>query len=431
MEGTFTGIDESRCTPVGKSTAQLVKAKMPKGVLRHIGIDLSKQKCTVCFIGADGKIKEMEYSLVSGSRELFYESFRSGDLVIMEASTGTFEIAREMNKKEGVVACVVNPKTTHLDESKKKTDREDAYQLARLILRNPLEELSLVSIPTKKENKNRQLVSHVNCYVDFHVEMLNRLTSLLQDAGFPEAGNDQKLHTKEGRVAAIEKYFGSKRSFSTEKRMAKELNRTLTEIEKTIEDEKKHIAKIAKKNETTATILGSIPGIGTMTIAAFNAYVGDISRFSSSKQLCSYCGLAPRVFQSGQRDAKRRISKEGQAILRKCLVQCAYSLVRVSCNFRLKVKYKDFRGRMPGRKAAIAIARKLVCIMYSMLKNGTLFSAKDEEERKGIEAYQRRKTLETIGSYNKNSQICKGFSKLKNNTNSIDWKKLGNCVVGG
>jgi len=430
MEGTYTRIDESRCTPVGKLTAEMVREKMPGGVLRHVGVDLSKQKCSICFISADGKLKEMEHPLGSGSRESLYGLFHPGDLVIMETSTGTFDIAREMNRLEGVVACVVDPKTTHLDKSKKKTDREDAYQLSRLILRNPLEELFLVSIPNDKEMEDRQVMSLVDYYGDLHVMTMNRLTSLFHDAGFPEAGKGRKLHTKEGRASAIEECFGDDRNLSAQKWMSKDLDRTLTHIEETIEREKKKVVAIAKENKTNAAILGSIPGVGTMTIAAINAFVGDISRFASSKQLCSYCGLAPRVFQSGQRDAKRRISKEGQAILRKCLVQCAYAMPRVSCDFKLKGKLKDFKGRMPGRKAAIAIARKLVCVMYSMLKNGTLFSSDDEEEKKGIETYQQRKILEDMGSYNKNIKSCRRFSELTNHTNSIDWKKLGICAVG-
>lgn len=193
-------LDEIRCNAVDFQTAQMVLERMPEGIKRHVGVDLSKQKCAVCFISAPGDIKEMSSSLGSKSREKLYTLFRSGDLVIMEeASTGTFEIARQLNKQECVVACVINPRSTHIDESNKKHDRNDAFQLAKLILRNPVEELSLESIPSDAEMSQRATVSQYSCLDEMHTMLTNRLTILFHESGFPEAGKGKRLHTKVDR----------------------------------------------------------------------------------------------------------------------------------------------------------------------------------------------------------------------------------------
>jgi hypothetical protein len=112
------------CLPVEIATSEYGKAKHPKGPMRFVGVDLSKQNCYVCIIDLEGKIMVHEkYSLRSTKRDKLYEMVQEENLVLMEASTGTFTIARSMNRLPGVVACVINPHTTHINETK-KTDRQ-------------------------------------------------------------------------------------------------------------------------------------------------------------------------------------------------------------------------------------------------------------------------------------------------------------------
>ena len=74
------------------------------------------------------------------------------------------------------------------------------------------------------------------------------------------------------------------------------------------------MARIVKQDDRMAAILGSILGVGLKNIAAFIAFVGDINMFSTGNQLVAYCGLVPKVYQSGQKDAARKITKEGQLL---------------------------------------------------------------------------------------------------------------------
>jgi len=102
------------------------------------------------------------------------------------------------------------------------------------------------------------------------------------------------------------------------------------------------MARIVKQNDRVAAILGSIPGVGLKTIAAFIAFVGDVDRFSQGKQLSAYCGLVPRVYQSGQKDGIRKITKEGQAALREYLVEAVFAMMRTKFNFPLKKSTWNF-----------------------------------------------------------------------------------------
>lgn len=414
------------CTPVGIAAGEESKARHDGGSKRFVGVDLSKQTCHVCIIDRQGMIVLHErYSLRSSKRGKLYEGLEEGDLVLMEASTGTFNIARAMNKLPGVVACVVNPHSTRINQTKKKTDKEDSLSLARLIFRTPVEELQLVSIPSDREMENRDTVSHYRKIDESHTQVVNRLHALFFDKGFPEVGKLYKLHTKSGRAMAIEACFGSIRSHATSKRIAKELSKQLSLLEELQENGKKQLAKIVRSDERAATLLGSIPGVGLKTIASFIAFVGDIGRFHSAKQLAAYCGLVPRVYQSGQRDAARKITKEGQAALRGYLIESVFAMMRTSFDFPLKLKYEEFRERMGARKAAVAIARKLVTMMYSMLRHGTIFTVDDDWERPKVAAYHARKELPVIGRYNNIRKSCKAYPEMVALTNSMVTNELG------
>ncbi len=235
-------------------------------------------------------------------------------------------------------------------------------------------------------------------------------------------GKAHNLHTKVGRACAIEACFGTNRTHASAKHIAKELSKELTLLEELQESGKKQLARIVMQDERTATLLGSIPGgVGLKTMASFIAFVGDVSRFSNAKQLSAYCGLVPpRVYQSGQKDAARRITKEGQAALREYLIESVFAMTKTRFDFPpLKHKFDELRQRMGGvRKAAVAIGRKLVVMIYSMLRNGTLFTVEDEMDRQQVAVYQARKRLPIIGRYNKIRKSCKGgYTKMVNLTN--------------
>ncbi len=297
--------------------------------------------------------------------------------------------------------------------------------MSKLILRTPVEELQLVSIPSDQEMENRDVISHCRQIDKRHTQVVNRLHALFHSKGFPEVGSKYDLHGKGGRYKAIEDCFGTDRVHSFAKRIAKDLSKELSLLEEQQAAGEKQMARIVKQNDRMASILGSIPGVGLKNIAAFIAFVGDIKRFANAKQLTAYCGLVPRVYQSGQKDAARKITKEGQAALREYLVEAVYSMLRTKFNFPLKEKYLALRERMVSRKAAIAVARKLVVMMFSMLKNGTLYMVEKIEDREQVIAYQNRKTIQKVGGYDRFRKSCKDFTGMVEITNTFYCNELG------
>ncbi len=68
---------------------------------------------------------------------------------------------------------------------------------------------------------------------------------------------------------------------------------------------------------------------------------------------------------------------------------------------------------MSGRKPAVAVARKLVELIYAMLKNKTLFTVIDDTGREQLESYHSRKNLVVSGRYYKIRQSCKSFETFQ------------------
>lgn len=111
--------------------------------------------------------------------------------------------------------------------------------------------------------------------------------------------------------------------------------------------------------------------------------------------------------------------------MREYLVESVFAMTKTNFDFPLKQKFLEMKQRMGGRKAAVAIARKLVVIIYSMLKNGTLFTVEDETEKEELAAYHARKHLPVIGRYNQIRQSCKDYPMLKEKTKTMYTNELG------
>ena len=127
--------------------------------------------------------------------------------------------------------------------------------------------------------------------------------------------------------------------------------------------------------EKQAALLNSIPGIGKATIAKLLAYVGNVQRFDHAKALAAFVGLNPTVHQSGSSvRGKSHLSKKGNSALRKAL----YMPAIVARRYNPVVKEFADRLKKAGKPNMVivgAVMRKLLHIIYGVLKSGKPFDA--------------------------------------------------------
>ncbi len=120
--------------------------------------------------------------------------------------------------------------------------------------------------------------------------------------------------------------------------------------------------------------LKTVPGVGNRLAEMVVTTLDCPERFKSCRQVGAYAGLVPRQFESGTMSRAGRITKQGPGLLRRLLVQIAWGMERRSP--RVKALFDRISGgQKSGRKkAAVAIARKILIWCWAMLRDGTTWS---------------------------------------------------------
>jgi transposase len=116
----------------------------------------------------------------------------------------------------------------------------------------------------------------------------------------------------------------------------------------------------------------SIKGIGKIIAAGLIGEVGDFRRFHTLAEIVKHAGLDLFEISSGKRKGRRHISKRGRPLLRKLLFFASINTVRRDGVMEGEYQRYIQRG-MPRTKALIAIARKLLRIIFALVRNGSEF----------------------------------------------------------
>jgi len=149
----------------------------------------------------------------------------------------------------------------------------------------------------------------------------------------------------------------------------------MSNIEELKEMLKTLIFKLAEPYQSQISLLLTVPGIADpMTAIRIISEIGaDMTVFESSKHCCSWAGLTPQNNESAGKKKTTRIGKAGQYI-KPLLVQCACASSRSDKYPEIKGKFQQLKKRRGGKKARVAIARRLLTAIYQMLLNGEVYS---------------------------------------------------------
>jgi len=116
----------------------------------------------------------------------------------------------------------------------------------------------------------------------------------------------------------------------------------------------------------------SIKGIGVITAAGLIGEVGDFREYTTIKEIMKLSGFDLYEVSSGKHKGQRRISKRGRSLIRKKLYYAAVNTVK--SNGIMHDKYQAMLDRgMPKTKALIAVARKLLKLIYALARDNTRY----------------------------------------------------------
>jgi len=261
--------------------------------------------------------------------------------VCLEATGGWSENVAIALADAGHIVSLVNPSRikafAQSEMVRTKTDCVDAALIARFCLLHRPEPW----VPPAPEIRILQgLVRRQQSLIEMRVEEENRRGAPLVPAAV---------------MASIQ---------ATLDHIARELERVDNEIKKLFDDH----PTLKKQRD----LLITIPGIAETTAARILGEIPNIAEFRDVKAVAAYAGLSPRHYQSGSIAYRSRISKTGNAQLRRSLFFPA--IAAMAHNDRIRALAERLRARGKSKMTIVAAAmRKLLTIAYGVLKSGEPF----------------------------------------------------------
>jgi transposase len=259
---------------------------------------------------------------------------------------------------------LANPiKTKAIACAKIKTDSVDAGTLADLLRANLIAESY---IPDRETRKIRDVVRQRKSIVKGKTQIKNRIHAILTRHGIklPYASLCNK--------AIIWMLEEGMNNLPSAKTILVSYVNILKKYDEELEAVDEKIREIAYSSSKT-NLLMTIPGVAEIRAVEIMAEIADISRFESSEKLCSYAGLVPSIRQSGDSLRFGCLIREASRTLKHALIESSWALLRSKQENSLKIFYQNLLYKKSKQKAICALARKLCCVIHSMLRKNQEF----------------------------------------------------------
>ena len=319
--------------------------------MKYVGLDVHKNYVYGTVLNEHGRV--MKRGKFKYNRNGFEEFLRGIDdaKAAMEAGY-CWQPAYELLEDMGNDVELAHPlKTRLIADVKIKTDAKASEALARLLM---MGWLPTSYVPPRDIRKLRELTRLREYLVNIQTRFKNKVHAALMKEGI------------RGRKGI----FAKKRRGLLRDLEIDEVNRCLSildVLDRHIRELSAMIREIAGESQEAKWIM-SIPGVGYYSAVAILAEIGDISRFSDPEKLCAYAGLVPSTKQSGGKCAHGEITHQGSPVLRWVLVECVWNhLINAEDTSLTRFFHRVARNRGK-QKAAVATARKLLRVMYVLLK---------------------------------------------------------------
>ncbi len=334
-----------------------------------VGVDLHKAVLQICVLNSNGEIvKERRFrgaSIGAGLEVVEWLTQWKEDGRFCVEAVGMNRWFVNACLDLGLDIVVVDSTKMGLRMLGKKTDRRDAYELARRLRLGDVDHNASTYFANEVEYAGRKLVRTRHGLIQLRQEIVNQIRAML--ATYRVDAPKNQLYSK-GALRSLRDVSMPSEDLTL---CLRSLVSSLEALQCSIEDLSKRITvRTGEQNITVA--LARLPSVGALTATTLSVELGDLSRFRNSKAVASYAGLAPRVANSADKSHHGRITKRGNRELRWILTQ--WSVRLLSFNSLVKEWAKPLLLRMHRNKVRMALARRLLVGIYIMLTRGEVFS---------------------------------------------------------
>ena len=331
------------------------------------GLDLGDKYSYLCLLDTDGG-EVIEEGRVRTTPEALRRRFASERpmRIAIEAGTHSPWVSRLLEECSHEVLVANARKTRLIYANKQKTDEVDAENLARLARLDPK-----LLYPLKHRGEESQahmaILRSREALVGCRTQLVNHVRGAVKSFGarLPKCParsfhNKAAEHIPEALCAAlgpILEQIGS-------------LTERIRQYDRKLEE-------ISKEHYPETELLRQVEGVGGLTALTFVLTLEDPYRFEKSRSVGAYLGLVPASERSGDRDPQKRISKEGDEMLRKLLVGSAHYILGPfgsDSDLRRHGEKIASRGAKNAKKrAAVAVARKLAVLLHRLWVSGEVY----------------------------------------------------------
>ena len=332
----------------------------------YVGLDLSRKRLDWLALDRDGEPGGM--GAVPPDRDgLAALGRRLGDapvLAVIESMSGARFVHDRLELAGWDVRIADAQRARGLAPLACKTDRIDCWVLAELARRNLVPEIWLPDPRVRAERERARFRLHL---VKHRSALKNRVHAILFQHGIANPHRD--LFGPGGRCLLGRLELEEPWSSTVAASLA-----LIDQLEEQIAGCEAELRRLGA-DHPYVPLLTTIPGIAWVLGYTIAAEIGDIGRFASPRKLVGYTGLTPRVEQSGERDRRGPLRKNGPNYLRWALIEAAHTAGRDQRYRPIVERMRERHGRKRGSKiAAIEIGRRLSEAIWHMLTHDQPFA---------------------------------------------------------
>ncbi|MFC1669441.1 IS110 family transposase [Spirochaetota bacterium] len=335
------------------------------------GIDLHTESFKEAILSeSSDKIKIKTVSLKTNAFSEFLNNLTKEDYIAVEASTNTFWFVEQVKDRVKRVHVIDPFKFSVIANSRNKTDKIDARKIVKKLKYYELydkstDEFPTIYIPEKEISELRSMFVTYNIIKKEVCMTKNRIRSLFRQNGiFNFSGKNLSYKNVQ------EEILGLRGSVSLLSQI-----RILISVLQSLEEEKKNIKEeILRKGKIfykEIQLMTSIRGISPFLAIAIMSDIADINRFPNAKKLCSYLRTAPSINASGNKAHVGKVNKQSRTLTASLMTESIKHFVDSSG--RMNRFYLQKRKGKSAGKVRVAVMRKIIVIIYNMLKRKQLY----------------------------------------------------------